>query len=121
MATRRRAAEHSLRLRPRMYRDAEIALGPGKIALLAAIADTGSIRLAAENMGMSYMRAWTLVRTMNGCFKRPLVQALRGGRDGGRAQLTPEGQEILKFYRQLATASHGASQPYWRKFERQMK
>ena len=42
-----------------------IVLGPGKADLLAAIGDTGSIRSAAEWTGMSYMRAWSLVRTMN--------------------------------------------------------
>ena len=60
----------------------EIALGPGKADLLAVVAETGSIREAAERMHMSYMRAWTLIRTMNRCFKEPLVVSIRGGKVG---------------------------------------
>jgi len=55
----------------------DIALGPGKVDLLALIGETGSIREAAERMGMSYMRAWTLIKTMNACFREPLVVASR--------------------------------------------
>ena len=121
MSSHRHLAAHNLRMRPRIYHDAEIALGPGKVALLEAIVQTGSIRLAARTLGMSYMRAWTLVRTMNRCFAKPLVRALRGGRAGGRAQLTSEGHEILALYRQLVAASHRAGQPFWRKIERRME
>ena len=37
-------------------------LGPGKMELLGHIETTGSLSAAAKRMGMSYMRAWTLVR-----------------------------------------------------------
>ncbi len=67
------------RLRPRMrvLCGGDIALGPGKVDLLALVGQTGSIREAAERMGMSYMRAWKLIKTMNACFKEPLVKAER--------------------------------------------
>jgi len=42
----------------------EIAFGPGKAGLLALIEETGSINQAAKRMSMSYMRAWSLIRTM---------------------------------------------------------
>ena len=48
----------------------EVALGPGKVQLLKLVQETGSIRQAAMRMEMSYMRAWSLIRTMN-------LQALR--------------------------------------------
>src|SRR4030095_2224304 len=75
------ASSRTPRLRPRMrvLCGEDIALGPGKVHLLALIDETGSIREAAERMGMSYMRAWTLIRMMNACFKEPLVVAVRGG------------------------------------------
>src|SRR5947208_15502573 len=37
-------------------------------------------------LGMSYTRAWHLVRTMNACFKEPLVQTIRGGTERGRSE-----------------------------------
>jgi molybdate transport system regulatory protein len=95
----------------RIYLGEEIALGPGKAELLGHIAETGSISEAARRMEMSYNRAWLLVRTMNRCFKKPLVLATRGGDRHGGAQLTKSGQEVLTFYRRLeakfAAASRG--------------
>jgi len=85
----------------RVYLGNEIALGPGKAELLVHIADTGSISEAARRMEMSYNRAWLLVRTMNRCFKEPLVLSSRGGEKHGGAQLTKSGKEVLKLYRQL--------------------
>src|SRR5256885_5067105 len=89
------------RLRPRMrvLCGEGIALGPGKVDLLALIAETGSIREAAERMGMSYMRAWTLIKTMNACFREPLIVSSRGGKERGGAVLTETGRTALKLYR----------------------
>lgn len=110
-----------LRLRPRVYRGTEIALGPGKAELLDAIARTGSIRQAAAQLGMSYMRAWTLVRTMNACFAVPLVEAERGGRSGGVARLTPDGQRVLELYRDIAAESVRAATPAWKKLRKLLR
>ena len=75
---------YSIRPRIRIVReDGTIVLGPGKADLLAAIGESGSIRAAAESLGMSYMRAWTLVRTMNAAFRSPLVEKVRGGNEKG--------------------------------------
>ncbi len=110
-----------MRLRLRIYRGGDIALGPGKADLLAAIGRSGSIQAAAESMGMSYMRAWSLVRTMNGCFEAPLVRALRGGRAGGSAALTALGREILRHYRRSTADSLRAARPTVRKIVKRLK
>jgi len=88
----------------------EIAFGPGKADLLELIAETGSIGKAASRMKMSYMRAWSLVQTMNQCFKKPLVLASHGGEGGGGAELTETGRQILALYRQLETQTSAATQ-----------
>jgi len=87
----------------------EIAFGPGKADLLELIAETGSIGKAASRMKMSYMRAWSLVQTMNHCFKKPLVLATHGGEGGGGAELTETGRQILALYRQLEIKSLAAT------------
>ena len=66
--------------RLRIVTGKDIAFGPGKAELLALVAKTGSIGAAAKRMNMSYMRAWSLIQTMNQCFKEPLVIAVHGGR-----------------------------------------
>lgn len=85
-------------IRVRILHGSEIAMGPGKAELLAAIAATGSIAAAARTMRMSYRRAWLLVQTMNACFARPLVASEKGGRSGGGATLTDDGHAVLACY-----------------------
>src|SRR5262249_25179414 len=87
--------------RIRILSGSEIALGPGKADLLQAIDETGSISAAAREMGMSYRRAWLLVHTMNECFRSPLVEAVKGGLEGGGARLTKTGREVLSRYQDV--------------------
>ena len=99
-----------------------IAFGPGKADLLEAIQQTGSITKAAGRLGMSYMRAWTLIRTMNRCFHEPLVAAVRGGmRGGGGAALTRTGSQVLALYRRMENKSVRVVQSDWRKLQKIMK
>jgi len=91
----------------------DIALGPGKVDLLALVGQTGSIREAAERMGMSYMRAWKLIKTMNACFKKPLVEAVRGGRAHGGATLTETGRKALELYQQMESDCLEATKQRW--------
>jgi molybdate transport system regulatory protein len=97
--------------RIRILSGSEIALGPGKADLLRAIDETGSISAAAREMGMSYRRAWLLVHTMNECFRSPLVEAVKGGAEGGGARLTSTGREVLSHYQDIVrlAADHFAA------------
>lgn len=97
--------------RVRVTRGEDIALGPGKMQLLAAIGVAGSISGAAREMHMSYRRAWLLVETMNSCFQSPLIETVTGGRAGGGAQLTAEGVKVLEGYQaMLREVEHVAQQ-----------
>lgn len=104
-----------LSVRLRVLGGEEVALGPGKVELLAAVAATGSITAAARQLGVSYMHAWSLIQTMNRCFRTPLVLSSRGGQRGGGAGLTPEGEEVLSLYRTMAAAALQAAQTTWEK------
>lgn len=97
------------RLEPRIriLLGSSIAIGPGKAALLQAIDESGSIAAAGRRMGMSYRRAWVLVKTMNACFREPLVEAAKGGIGGGGARLTATGERVLALYG--AMEDHAAS------------
>ncbi len=76
-------------------------LGHGRVALLAAIAETGSISAAARSMGMSYKAAWQAVDTMNNLADCPLVERSTGGRHGGGTRLTEEGRRIIAMFRRV--------------------
>ena len=95
-------------IRLRVVLEPDIAIGPGKADLLEGIRRTGSIAAAGREMSMSYKRAWTLVESMNECFKEPLVQANRGGNERGGAQLTRTGERVLETYRRMETQSRKA-------------
>jgi len=114
-APREGTASSALLVRPRIrvLRGAEVALGPGKVQLLAAIAEHGCLTAAAQALGMSYMRAWRLVQTMNDCFREPLVVTRRGGKRHGGAALTRTGREALALYRRMEQASLDAIAPAW--------
>lgn len=95
-----------------------ILLGPGKADLLTAIDDSGSIRGAAKALEMSYMRAWSLVRTMNESFREPLVESTRGG--AGGARLTREGTKVLALYRRMQLSALRAVAPLAREIAKKV-
>jgi len=112
---------YSLRPRIRIVDDeGTIVLGPGKADLLDAIARTGSIRAAASELEMSYMRAWTLVKTMNAAFRSPLVEKERGGAAQGGAQLTASGKKVLQLYRKMEENAARAAEQTWKKMKEQL-
>ncbi len=77
------------------------AIGPGKIALLEAIRDTGSISAAARKLRMSYRRAWVLVDDLNRHLFKAVVEAAPGGKFGGGATLSPTGHKLVGLYREI--------------------
>jgi len=87
------------------------AIGPGKVRLLEAIHDTGSISQAGRALGMSYRRAWLLVDDMNHCFSEPVIDAQPGGAQGGGAALTAFGRELVRNYRAIEAAATAAAKP----------
>ena len=100
------------KLRLRVLFGPEIALGPGKAALLEAIQETGSISAAARRMNMSYRRAWLLVDTMNRSFREPIVEAATGGKGGGGAQVTEFGHRVLTKYQLMEKTAIAAVNPH---------
>lgn len=76
-------------------------VGPGKIDLLEAIKDSGSLSQAARDLGMSYRRAWLLVDSFKAAFREPVTSATTGGKGGGGVALTKFGEELVASYRAL--------------------
>lgn len=103
------AVTHQARFRLRIGTDRELALGPGKVALLEAIRDTGSISAAGRKLGMSYRRAWLLVDALNRAFAEPVTETSTGGREGGGTALTSTGEEIIRRYRRIEALATAAS------------
>ncbi len=94
------------------------AFGPGKAELLEHIDVTGSISEAAKVMGMSYMRAWTIAKSLDSAFAEPLVLKSRGGSTKGGAMLSETGREVVRLYREMEAAGNAASRQTGLRLER---
>lgn len=110
------AAEHRLVIRVDLASGARI--GPGKIALLEAIARSGSISAAGRALRMSYRRAWELVEDLNRHLGTPMVLTSAGGAGGGGARLTDAGAMLVAEYRALETAAASSAQAHLAALER---
>lgn len=86
----------------------ERRLGPGKVDLLEAIGQTGSISAGGRSLGMSYRRAWLLVDEVNKMFTRPVIVATTGGPHGGGAELTEFGRAVVAAYRRIEDRTRAA-------------
>ncbi len=81
--------------------DGEPLLGNGRDQLLRLVHDHGSINAAARDMGLTYRKAWSLLKAMEDKLGRALVLRSKGGAGGGESQLTPEALDLLAKYDQL--------------------
>ncbi|MCY1212547.1 Transcriptional regulator ModE [compost metagenome] len=74
---------------------------PQRLALLEQIAVQGSITRAAKAAGLSYKAAWDAIDELNNLAERPLVERSVGGKGGGGARLSAEGERLLALYKRL--------------------
>ncbi|CAN5467208.1 LysR family transcriptional regulator [soil metagenome] len=88
-----------------------IAIGPGKIQLLEAIGETGSITSAAKSLDMSYRRAWLLLDELNHALRKPAVDSAKGGQNGGGSLVTDTGRQLIELYRGVEATAALACKP----------
>lgn len=86
------------------------------VKLLAGIHDTGTIRSAAETLGLSYRKAWGDIRKAEKFIGFPLVEKMRGGKDGGLTRLTPDGRDLVDAFAHLHQEFNEAIHRTTRKF-----
>jgi molybdate transport repressor ModE-like protein len=77
---------------------AEGVFGDGKWRLLSAIARTGSLRAAAQELSISYRKAWGDLKKATDCLGIAFIEKHRGGSGGGETSLTPEGRKWVAAY-----------------------
>jgi molybdate transport system regulatory protein len=109
------------RLTVRVDFGSDRALGPGKVRLLEAVRDSGSISQAGRSLDMSYRRAWLLIDDMNRCFREPVVAAQPGGAQGGGAALTAFGEELIAKYRAIEAQATAAAKQQLRDLETSLR
>ena len=96
--------------------DNEKFFGEGPARLMHGIEETGSLRAAAQSMGMAYTKALKLMKRAEGALGFPLTTRSVGGKDGGGSCLTPEGKEWLTRYEQYRDACVQANRKLYSQF-----
>lgn len=95
-------ADHTLnRLRPVVklqLAKETVFLGPGTRHLLSLIDSCGSVRLACQQMGISYSKGWKMLTAMEQQLQFEVVSRKQGGKQGGESRLSPAGQALLNRY-----------------------
>ncbi len=76
-------------------------MGAGPLLLLEGVRRSGSIRQAAQEMGMSYAKAHRILGRLEEALGWRLLVRRIGGAQRGGAELTSAGQQFLESYSQL--------------------
>ena len=86
--------------------DGKPVIGEGRLKMLQAIHENGSIRHAATALGISYRKIRGAIRDMEIQMDQPLVFAYRGGEEGGGARLTSKAHALIASYIDTANTFH---------------
>lgn len=76
-------------------------LGEGKVRLLKAIDETGSLSKAAKSINISYKKAWHLMDAVNKTTIKPVTINSVGGKGGGGTALTPYGKSLISVFDEM--------------------
>lgn len=94
------AVEKKLGIRLKIWLeiDDRPVIGEGRLRILKAIDETGSLLGASKKTGVAYRKLRGAVHDMESLIGRPIINTHRGGEDGGGASLTPLAHDLIKRY-----------------------
>jgi molybdate transport system regulatory protein len=75
--------------------------GDGPCEILQRVKHTGSLRMAATEMNMSYSQAWKLIDDLESKLGFTLLYKKAGGHSGGGSVLTEKGEDLAETYTQF--------------------
>ncbi len=90
----------------------DIGFGRGIMQLLEGVARTGSLNAIAHEMGMSYSKAWRLIKQTEAEFDLNLLE-----RDGPRgSSLTQDALILMGRYNEILEAANNAARGVFAKY-----
>jgi molybdate transport system regulatory protein len=93
----------TMRLRAKLWLDyGGRAFGDGPARLLAGVEHSGSLRKAAQELGMSYNKAWRILHAAEERLGFALLDRSVGGSLGGGSHVTPEARDLVARYQAAA-------------------
>lgn len=90
--------------------EGERFFGAGPCELLLAVEQLGSLRAAAQQMGMAYTKAFSMVKRAEKEFGFVMTRRTIGGKGGGGSTLTPQAKELLMRYQAYQNACGKSAQ-----------
>ncbi len=96
-------ASPRLRVKSKVWLEADgrMIFSDGRLQLLLAVDRLGSLRRAAQELGMSYRAAWGLLKVTEAALGVRLLAVTIGGRAGGGAALTPSARALVRRFLQV--------------------
>ncbi len=73
-------------------------LGDGKWKLLKTISETCSLKAAMKKHGLTYRKTWDNLNKIEKVLGFQIIDRQRGGKEGGKTILTPQGQAIVNAF-----------------------
>ncbi len=90
--------------------EGERFFGAGPCELLLEVERLGSLRAAAQHLGMAYTKAFSMVKRAEKEFGFAMTQRTIGGKGGGGSTITPQAKELLMRYQAYRTACGQSAQ-----------
>jgi molybdate transport system regulatory protein len=92
-----------MKIRMKLWLEAngKVLFGHGRLELLQAIAETGSLAGAAKKLDMSYRAAWGRLKASEERLGLALLEP--GGKGRRNSELTPQARELLHWFEELET------------------
>ena len=91
-----------LEVKFRIIEKGEKVFGKGPLILLETTDRLGSLNKAANELNMSYSKAWSTVNRAETLLGYSLLISHTGGADGGGSLLTPEAKTLIKAYKNFS-------------------
>ena len=91
------------KIKSRIWIESEdnVLLGEGRVHLLKAIQEMGSLSKAAKSLNISYKKAWQMLDSVNKSAKKPVTINSVGGKGGGGAELTEYGISLITAFNEI--------------------
>jgi len=111
--TARKKPKNVMRVRTSVWIENEAGqsvFGKGRLQILTAIRETGSIKAAAQSIGMSYRGLWGRLKSSEERLGFPLVTSRAGSGPSSGTRLTPEAVVLMERYEHLLTVAQGSAE-----------
>lgn len=98
-----------------IIKDEGKVFGRGPCILLKTVSRLGSLNKAANELNMSYSKAWAIINRSENLLGYSLLETETGGIDGGGSYLTQEAESLIKAYEDFCKEAESSVEKLYKK------